>query len=134
MRLLMCAPTEKTALKNVIVFQDSFTYKFKIYVLNDIGTYYLLPNDQSKGFNIQKVIDHQHGFKFFDTVQEAEMYLLEQSHGVTKEDPDFICPKCERGYLAKEHDTPDDYEYNKKCVCGHTIKVNVEFSVKYNVN
>ena len=123
-------------MKNVIVFRPSFgKEEYKIYQLNDKGTFYGSLTDQSTVFFLQKVIDNSNGFDFFDSVDEAQLYIKEKDSGVVaKSEADIFCPKCNRGYMACDYSDLDVvWSYVKKCACDHEFKIEGRQIILYNV-
>jgi len=113
-------------MKNVIVFQPSFgKEERKIYELNAEGKFYGSLLDPSTGFSWQKVADNINGFHFFDSVDEAQLYIKEKHAGViAPSEADVFCPKCNRGYMARDESEHEwVWTYKKTCACDHTFKV-----------
>jgi hypothetical protein len=123
-------------MKNVIVFQPSFgKEERKIYELNAEGKFYGSLLDPGTGFSWQKVADNINGFHFFDSVDEAQLYIKEKHAGVVeKSEADVFCPKCNRGYMACDHsDLEVFWSYKKTCACDHTFKIEGRQIILYNV-
>lgn len=123
-------------MKNVIVFQPSFgKEERKIYELNAERKFYGSLLDPATGFSWQKVVDNINGFHFFDSVDEAQMYIKEKHSGVVeKSEADVFCPKCSRGYMAcDKSDEEVVWVYTKTCACDHKFKIEGRQIILYNV-
>lgn len=121
-------------MKPVLLFRNDYFGPYKTYILNDEKTYYCSVDNPSFGFSLEKASDNPALFKMFESLEQANVFLKEIKYGVVhKQEADFCCPVCDRGYSAPFTDEYRDHEYNKNCVCGHIIKVTVEVSVNYTV-
>lgn len=123
-------------MKQIIVFKESFSKEdHRIYKLDDNQKFYESLTEPGKGFSLQKTIDYAHGFTFFDTVEEAEIYIKEYKTGmVNNSEADIFCPKCGRGYMAcdeSEHESV--WTYKKTCACDHTFEVEGRQIILYRV-
>jgi hypothetical protein len=112
-------------MKKVIVFQKDFYKDRVIYVLNEEKTFYESLSEPGVGFSVETTTKYPHGFNFFDTVEEADMFIREKVSGVVvKEDADVFCPKCARGYEASDNSEDEHvWVYTVSCACGHDFKV-----------
>jgi hypothetical protein len=123
-------------MKNVIVFQERFGKEdYRIYQLDAKQTFYDSLTEPGKGFSVQTTIDYSNGFTFFDTVPDAEIWIKERITGmVDAADADVFCPKCNRGYEARDKSEDEwVWVYNKTCACDHTFKVEGRQIILYKV-
>lgn len=126
-------------MKTVIVFQDRFKYKsletFEICVLNEQGDFFESITVPNTGFRRTVVEADIHGFDFFNTIEQASMFIKERlCDTVDIQSADFLCPVCNRGYTAKDRsDDRNVWSYIKECACGHKINVEGRKTVNYTV-
>ena len=112
--------------------------KYAWYKLNDEKTWWLHPDGSGDGFKVETVKSWHNRFAFFDTEEEAKLYIRQQEYGPEAEEgnEDFCCPSCNRRFYGKdpfENDYFDDAPYRITCFCGEKLDISIITTVKYTV-
>jgi len=113
-------------MKNFMVFQErSIKMDYRIYQLDDEKKFYCSLTEKNMGFSVQKTIDYANNFDFFDTLEDAQMFINERVSGMVEQSQaDVFCPMCNRGYEASDMSEMETvWVYTKTCACGHKFKV-----------
>ncbi len=112
--------------------------KYAWYKLNDEKTWWLRPDGSGDGFKVETVKCWHNQFAFFNTEEEAKLYIRQQEYGpeAKEGDEDFCCPSCNRRFYGKdpfENDYFDDAPYRITCFCGEKLDISITTIVKYTV-
>lgn len=112
--------------------------KYKLYKQNEDKSLWINVNNPDGCWPTSSVVLHNVVFAFFNTEEEAKLYIRQQEYGPEAEEgnEDFCCPSCNRRFYGKdpfENDYFDDEPYSVTCFCGEKLDISITTTVKYTV-